>query len=247
LAKTNASLARAYSPPGALICSGLYLTLAALVRGPWPLLVASILAISGQVAYLRRIEPAAFLAKVTLPLVFPLLGIHGILNPHFPADCLLWGCIPLRSAGAAFAVVIASRLLLVAAAMAVWRYTVGYQVIGYFHRVGLPSAVITGFAVATSSIEVVQQKGRAVYLAQQARGINLRASFSARVASLPKLVIPVAVATIVESGERGIMMESRGLGSGPWRLQGWYSPPPRGKILMELASAAVTLAAFAVR
>ena len=247
LADNSRGLARSYSPPGALICSGLYLSLAVVSRGPWQLLVAGVLAVVGQVAYLRRKDPAVFLAKVSLPLLLPLLAIHGILNPQFPRDYFLWSCIPLRGAGAAFATVIACRLLLVAAAMSVWRYTVGSQVIGYFHRLGLPSSLIAGFAVATSSVEVLQQRGHAVYLAQQARGINLRASFAARIAGLPKLVIPVAVATIVESGERGIMMESRGLGSGSWRLHGWYSPPSERKIFMECISAAATLAAFAIR
>ena len=146
----------------------------------------------GTVAYLRQIKPAIFLAKVALPLALPLLAIHGILNPQFRADHLMWNFLPLRSAGAEFAIVISARLLLVASAMAIWRYTVGSQVIGFFQRLGLPPWLITIFAVAASSIQVVQRRGRAVYLAQQARGIDFRASFKARILSLPKLVIPVA-------------------------------------------------------
>ncbi len=191
-------------------------------------------------------EPAFFLTKVTLPLALPLLVIHGILNPQFRPEHLAWGFLPLRTSGAEFAIVIASRLLLVACAMAIWRYTVGSQVIGFSQRLGLPSSVITVFAIATSSVQVVQQRGRAVYLAQQARGVDVRASFRARVVSLPKLVIPVAVATIVESAERGVVMESRGLGSGSWRLGGWYLPPSRSRVLTESVSALVTLAAFGI-
>jgi len=237
---------RGYSPPGALLCSGVYLAGAAIQHGPWPLLLASFLVLLGQVAYLRRIEPAVFLVRATLPLAVPLLAIHGVLNPHFRADHLLWGILPIRSAGIEFAVVISARLFLFAAAMAIWRYTVASQVIGFFQRLGLPSTLITVFAVASSSIGVVQQRGRAVYLAQQARGIDFRASVLSRITGLPKLVIPVAVATIVEGTERGVAMESRGLGSGPWRLTGWYSPPPRSRRFSEATSALVMLLAFTI-
>ena len=204
--------ARVYSPPGALLCSGLYLAGAIIQHGPWPLLLAGALAVVGQVAYLRRLEPAIFLAKYTLPLALPLLAIHGILNPQFRADYLMWDFLPLRSAGAEFAIVISARLLLVASAMAIWRYTVGSQVIGFSQRLGLPASFITVFAVATSSIQMVQRRGHAVYLAQQAVALMFALRLEQGSQACLKLVIPVAVATIVESAERGVIMENRGLG-----------------------------------
>lgn len=237
----------AYSPPGALFSSVLYLTVAIFQRGTWALLAASVLVWLGQLVYVRRVEPAAFLVRVTLPLAIPLLAIHGVLNPQFRPDLWLLGFIPIRGAGVAFATSISARLFLVAAAMTVWRQTAGSQVISFFQRLGLPSAVITVFALATSSVSVVQQRGRSVYLAQQARGINFRASVLSRVVGLPKLVIPVAVATLVESAERGVAMESRGLGCGPWQLTQWYSPPSVTRLLAEMASALIVLASVAFR
>ena len=240
------SFERTFSPPGALICSALYITAASLLHGPLPLLFAAVIVLTGQSIYLRKLGPAAFLGKVTLPVVLPLLAIHGILNPHFRADRYLWDFVPLRAAGTEFAAVISARLFLVAAAMAIWRYTNGSQVIGFFYRIGLPPALIAVVAMATSSIDIVQQKARAVFLAQQARGIDLRVTFASRVASLPKLVVPVAVATIVDSSERGAIMENRGVGSGPWRLQCWYLPPSTGTVIVEATTALLALAPLAL-
>lgn len=236
-----------YSPAGALACTTLYLIAAVLLKGSAALMLASAIVLAGQAAYLRRIEPAAFLLKITLPLAVPLFLIHGILNPQFSASRVLWEHVSLRFDGFTFAMVISARLLLVAASMSIWRYTSGTQVIGFFNHVGFPPLMITEVSVAIASIELVQRKAHAVYLAQQARGIRLRGNPVKRALNLPRLVIPVAVATIVEGSERGVVIESRGLGSGPWQLASWYSPPGLKRLLAETVSAIVVFAALAVR
>lgn len=238
---------RSYSPAGALVCAALYLIGAAGLRESSALLFACALALGGQIIYLRSFAPAAFLIKVTLPLAVPLLLIHGVLNPQFPADRAIWSGVPIRTEGFTFATVISSRLLIAAAAMSIWRYTKGTEVIGFCNRLGLPPLFITGIAVSIASVALVQRKANAVYLAQQARGMRLRGSLLRRALSLPKLVIPVAVATIVEGSERGAVIESRGLGSGKWQLDDWYSPPKGRQLFGEVASAMIILAAFIIR
>lgn len=238
---------RNYSPAGAFVCVAFYLIGAAGLREYSALLLACALALGGQIIYLRSFAPAAFLIKVTLPLAVPLLLIHGVLNPQFPADRVIWGGVPVRMEGFTFATVISSRLLIAAAAMSIWRYTKGTEVIGFFNRLGLPPLFITGIAVSIASVALVQRKANAVYLAQQARGIRLRGSLLKRALNLPKLVIPVAVATIVEGSERGTVIESRGLGSGKWQLADWYSPVNGRQLFGEAASAMIILAAFVIR
>lgn len=234
-----------YSPAGAAASAAAYLS-AALLFSDWrKLLAATLIVLAAQSVRLRRFEPALLAAKVTLPLAVPLLLVHGILNPHFPAERLLWEVLPWRGAGFAYAATVGARLALVAAAMTIWRFTRSAEVIGFCHRIGVPAPVTSFVAIATASFELVQQKARSVQLAQQARGTDLRASLGARIAGLTKLVIPVAVAMIVEGHERGGVLENRGLGSGPWNLRRWYVPPRTPTLVLEwLLALAVFLPRF---
>lgn len=238
---------KVYSPVGAAVCSALYLAYAFIFATPASLATASLCVVAGQAIYLRTFEPAAFLAKATLPLAVPLVLIHGFLNPQFPVDHRWILHIPIRAEGIAFAGVVSARLLLVAASMAIWRYTTGTSVIGFFTRLRLPPTAIAGITVAISSVELVQRKARAVYLAQQARGYDFRANLRARIVGLPKLIIPVVAATLVEGSERGATMENRGLGSGRWHLPNWYASPSIAQVAGELCSALIAAVAFFIR
>lgn len=238
---------RKISPPGAFLAALAYLVAAAVFGNLAALVTAATMVMLGQAFLVRRLEPAIFLLKVTLPLALPLLVVHGVLNPQFQASTYLIGMIPLRPAGLAFASVISFRLLVIAASMSIWRYTVGVEVMEFFNRIHFPPALITGLAVAVASIELVQRKARAVYLAQQARGYDFRANWWTRIVGLPKLIIPVVTVTLVEGSERGVTMENRGLDLGRWRVPDWYTAPTAGRLFAELVPVVLVFGAYWVR
>lgn len=160
----------------------------------------------------RSMKPVLTAIKYALPFALPLLVIHGVLNPAFPVDRLVFGQIPLRLHGVVYATLVSLRILLLTIAAIAWRYVDADKLLLYSVKIRIPINLITIIAVATSTVRMISLRVGAVYLAQQARGIAAGPGIAARFRALPAIILPVIISTLVEGSHRGDLMKNRGLG-----------------------------------
>jgi energy-coupling factor transporter transmembrane protein EcfT len=157
-----------------------------------------------------------------LPISLPLLAVHGIVNPAFPASDTVAGFLPIRHDGLIFAISLAVKLGLFALGVSVWRCVSRDQVFSALVRWrALPQPLLIVVMQAMSLLALVSHRAEAILLAQQARGIPVRGRFLSRLVALPTIVIPLVASTLVDSDARATALISRGLGSGPisWATQ----------------------------
>lgn len=150
---------------------------------------------------------------LTAPLAIPLILIHGFINPSFPISRYLLHAIPVREPGFTYAFLITVRFFLIAAISLSWRQVPRNDLFAFSLRLHLPTSIVVLITVSTSTISTVTRRIETVYLAQQARGIAAGPNLLNRIKSLPSMVIPVIISTLMESHYRGMLMASRGLGS----------------------------------
>lgn len=151
--------------------------------------------------------------EITLPFALPLAVVHGILNPYYSASWHLFGWVPLRPDGFFYSLFISLRILILSTAAVAWRFVDADRLMREAVHAGLPRSVIVTLSVAIATMRVVPAKIKAVYLAQQARGMPSGPGLGARIRALPSVVIPVIVATLVDGSSRGTLMLNRGLGT----------------------------------
>lgn len=161
----------------------------------------------------RSLKPFFQAIGWTLPFVFPLLGIHSFLNAGFPETSRLLGLIPFKHEGLIFATLVSLRILTFTIALVAWRYVDREKLFSDAIKARIPLNVLVLLAVATSTIRSVAEKGKAVYIAQQARGIPAGPGVIARFLSLPAVILPVVTSTILDGARRGSQMKNRGLGT----------------------------------
>lgn len=149
----------------------------------------------------------------TFPFVFPLLGIHSFLNAGFPETSRLLGFITFRHEGLIFATLVSLRIFTFTIALVAWRYVDRERLFSDAIKAKIPLNVLVLLAVATSTIRSISEKGKAVYTAQQARGIPAGPGVIARFLSLPAVILPVVTSTILDGARRGGQMKNRGLGT----------------------------------
>jgi energy-coupling factor transporter transmembrane protein EcfT len=137
---------------------------------------------------------------------------------------------------------------LIATAFVFWRYVDRRHALVFFKRLGIPTKGLVLLVVAQSSVELLLERARAVYLAQQARGIDWRGGIFSRFTALPRLLVPVVTAALVEGAHRGLIMEQRGLGSEililPKRWSESYPPLALGPAVMAAIPAGVAWLLF---
>lgn len=156
--------------------------------------------------------------ELTVPFALPLAVVHGVLNPQFAVSDHFLGYIPLRPSGLGYSLFISLRILVLSSAAVMWRFVDADRLMREAVHIGLPRSAVVTLAVALATMRIVPNKIKAVYLAQQARGMPSGPGLSARIRALPSVVIPVIVATILEGASRGTLMISRGLGSAAFRM-----------------------------
>jgi len=172
------------------------------------------LAVSGS----RSLAALRLAVGFTLPFALPLLAVHGILNANFAVSARLFGGVPIRSAGMDYALVISLRILVLSCAAVIWRFVDPDRLMRESVHLGFPRSVVVMLAVALATMRMVPNRIRAVYLAQQARGLPSGPGLGARVRAFPSVVVPVVVSTLLEGASRGEMMATRGLGSCAFKM-----------------------------
>ncbi len=150
---------------------------------------------------------------LSLPFTIPLLIIHGILNPEYAETYSVFEFMPIRSQGLEFAATIGGRLAVVSAvgiSAASVRMLDGIRLA---IQLGCPRSIVLSFAMSLSLLKEVRRRAGGAYEAQQSRGMPVRSSVIRRALTLPTLVIPIVVSSIVDGFQRARLLEVRGLGS----------------------------------
>jgi energy-coupling factor transport system permease protein len=156
--------------------------------------------------------------KWTLPFALPMILIHGVINPSYPATSELWGVVPWRNDGLAYGLLTSTRIWIITVVAASWTFVDRDQLIDQMVQWHFPLPVIVMCAQAISTLDFISRRIRAVYLAQQARGIAVGPALADRLRALPTVVIPVVLSTLVDAHARSQCLHTRGLGSGPMRI-----------------------------
>lgn len=149
----------------------------------------------------------------TIPLVLPLLFIHGILNGAFPVDHRLFGFIPVRSTGIDYGSAVAMRMLLISIVGGYWLSILREDMVESLIRSRLPSTVILLLVQGVLMAGIISRRLENVYLAQRARGVPVGGTAIARLRALPSVLIPVIVGTFVEAEGRVPALVAQGFGS----------------------------------
>ena len=161
-------------------------------------------------------SPAILLrgAWLTGPVIAILLGVHGFVSPLFPVSDSLWGLVPFRADGFAYALDLAQMIFVVTFAALLWLGVSRRDFVEDLIWLGTPpiGVAIAGQTLAT--LGVLSRKISAVFLAQKARGVPVEGRVLGRLRALPSVLVPVVAVTLVEADARSQIMTSRGLGTG---------------------------------
>jgi hypothetical protein len=153
------------------------------------------------------------LVKWSLPFVVPLLIIHGSLNSEFVATHHAFGFVPIRPDGLMFGVLIALRVVLLSIVGGYWLSVPKDEFVESLIRLKLPSWALLLLMQSAAIIGTVSRRISSVYIAQRARGIPVSGSLLLRIRSIPSVLMPVAIGTLIEAEERVPSLVNRGFGS----------------------------------
>lgn len=153
--------------------------------------------------------------RLSIPFVIPIMLIHSILNPQYQVTFEFFNVIPFRLDGFNFGLGISLRVVEIVVVGAMWFSVDRDKIISDLIRLGTPLPVLIVTAQAVAVAGHIHRQARAIYDAQQARGIKVGPGFLARASALPKVMIPLFVAVINDADMRSSIMATRGFGSGP--------------------------------
>lgn len=203
----------------------------AAITTPIPVQIGTLLFFGAMATFRERgLQSLRLTAIWTAPVAIPLLIVHGFVNPTFQvrSDFLF----PIRPDGFDYAIVISLKLALFTLGIAVWRNVSRDRTFDAFVSWGfLPHAVLIVVTQGLALTKILADRSHAILLAQQARGMPVRKNLARKIASLPALVIPLVVHSLVDSDIRASALISRGLGSGPIRLARQEPPLSYGEWL----------------
>lgn len=198
-----------------------------------------------MLAAARRNAPGhlvTILLKWMAPFVVPVLILHGILNASFPADYWIFGIVPLRGEGFRFGYDVSLRVFLIAEAGAFWLLVSRDDMVESLFRQRLPTTfvlfAVQGFVVTG----VLQRRIASVYLAQRARGIPVDSTILSRIRSVPSILLPVVIGSLVEAEARVPSLLSQGFGA----LDPLQIPRPMMGAVQKILAAAPLLALLAL-
>lgn len=162
---------------------------------------------------LKSFKPPMTAMKWSFPFVLPLVIVHGIINPTFPVAFHLGELVPIRTVGILYALSICNKIFILTAAVVSWKSVEPEKLMADAVKIRVPDNLVIIIAISAAIIHTITERIKAVYLAQQARGIAAGPGFFARLRALPAVILPVITATLLEAHERGSVMANRGLGT----------------------------------
>lgn len=145
-----------------------------------------------------------------ISLTLLLLLINGILLRGGKVVVNVAG-IHLFEEGIVFGASTATRLLVLSISLLLFfQSTTMDDLIGYLQRVGLPAQLVLIILLTLHFVEQLPLRIQKIFLAQEARGAPVRASFYSRVRAFLSILSPLILSSIVESIDRGLALELRG-------------------------------------
>lgn len=193
------------------------------LKPPLLILVCSILFTALLCLQLRTFKAALSFLKWAAPLIVPAMLLHGLLNPSYSSTPIGLG-IHWRPDGIAYATTLAVNFALLSAVAIHWLYVPQSALVDALIRSKMPVWTIL---LTTQSVAVASSLRRQisnVYLAQQARGIQVGPRLWHRLRALPSVLVPSVISTLVDAEGRVTALASRGFGAAaPAR-------PPRSKL-----------------
>ncbi len=119
--------------------------------------------------------------------------------------------LSIYSGGLEFGLRVASRLLLIAAAILLFfGSTPLSRIAAFLHHAGLPSQVVMTFLLTLYFIGQLPDRIERIFTAQEARGARVRSHVFARFGSFASIFSPLLLSSMVESVDRGMALELRG-------------------------------------
>lgn len=183
-------------------------------RGPLVVLL-SLLALLAAVGYLRVIARAAFL--ISLPLGVSLLVVHGLFNPGNETPLFAVRSVPVVGTlivweeGIRFALLFYFRLTsVIVAILTLIRTTHARKLSIGLTESGVPSNLTYVFMSALQLAPQMKDQARSIVEAQQARGLDKRATLIDRLKSLVAMLTPLFISMLIATQTRALALESRG-------------------------------------
>jgi energy-coupling factor transport system permease protein len=161
----------------------------------------------------KTYKPVITAFKWSFPFVIPLIIVHGMINPTFPAAFHVGDLLPIRTEGILYALSVSCKIFILTAAVVSWKGIEPERLMSDAIKLHVPDNLVIIVAISTAIIHTITARIKAVYLAQQARGIAAGPGFFARLRALPAVILPVITSTLLEAHARGTLMANRGLGT----------------------------------
>lgn len=157
----------------------------------------------------RSPVPLKLFLWLTVPFLFPLMAIHGIINPNFEISTKVWG-IPIRESGGVFAITVYANLAVFLSVAIAWISVNRDHAFDWFVSRSIPAVALAVFFQGISVSVLVSNRAEAVYKAQLARGIPAGPGLVRRLKAFPSVVLPIISSLINESEHRATSMWTRG-------------------------------------
>lgn len=167
--------------------------------------VLSIIILSG------RLRTGIYSFISILAFTGPLLLMHGVINPQFPAVFHAFGFLPVRPDGLIHAAKLGGRLSFVSNAGIVVSQVPLLMLTKSLLRLRCPTKMVFAIIMAISLVKEMKRRVMIIAIAQLARGVPIYGGLIQRLRALSSLVIPLVVSSLVSSQRRADCLKSRGL------------------------------------
>jgi energy-coupling factor transport system permease protein len=197
-------------PETKLAISGLAVAAGATLPGLAPVLgvFAGCLLLATSAGVARPFGRAS--AKAILPFLASLLVVQGLF---YPGEQVLLevGPVRVKAEGLWFAAMFSARLLAAMGAALLLLFTTRLDhLMQALARRGLSPQIAYIVVTSLQIIPRFQARAHTILDAQRSRGLDTEGSFPRRVRTLPALIGPLLLSSLLETDERAVALEARG-------------------------------------
>lgn len=209
--RSGESLTHRLNPLTKLVVGAALVVAVFLLPSFWgPALIA--LALVGIAASAGVFRPlAAITVGIATPLALALLIIHGLFYPGNETPLFSVGPVTVWKEGVLYALLVSFRLLVLAIAVLLIVFTTHPKkmMIVLTDR-GLSPKLAYVFLAALQFVPEMQERAQAILEAQQARGLDIKASLWRRFRALIAMMVPLLTGALISAETRSQALEARG-------------------------------------
>ncbi|WP_198004769.1 energy-coupling factor transporter transmembrane component T family protein [Rubrobacter xylanophilus] len=239
------SLVHRLNPVTKLVLAGSLVIIAFLLpdyRGPL-LMTLLLLGIAVSAGIFRQLIVAV--GVVATPLAIALLTIHGLFYPGNRTPLVSLGPATFWEEGLQYALLILFRLLvLITAILPVMLTTYPKKMTIALIEKGLSPKLAYVFMASLQFIPDMQRRAKAISEAQQARGLDIKASLWKRFRALIAMMVPLLTGALIAAETRSLALEARGFNRKGARTYLFDVPDPGVERVLRWAAVVVVLAAM---